>query len=465
VADPSKVVHVTNSRFNEREPALSPDGRWVAYQSDETGRAEVFVSDFPKAVRKWQASRSGGQLPTCGVTGASCSSRTPRGRSRSASPRAATRSSWARRNACRSPGRRSASSRRRAAGASVRRFVPRTASGPPRAVRLRGHHRARPPRPPVATPRRGVGGLPCIASRRSSCRSWSQSGDPSPRPALAHDPRTTARKLSQGLDVEGVGRLTSSTAGSTSTRRCSRGPARTRLHEPPQRAGLGPHGPGDARFRDHLPRPEARPGRVRLRHQHDARRGVLGGPVAGRNDDGAPARRRARPAAGPLPHDRAPGDGDARHLPARGSLRPVPRHGGAEGAGAHRRHAHDALAPDRFAIPASDDGLPGAGPIRRYDWFQQLWRERRSDWARTVSQDQRAVVFLGDSITQGWGGGLGAAFPGTKVANRGISGDTTRGVLLRLEETCSRFTRRRSCCSSARTTSRKGRHPRWSQAT
>jgi lysophospholipase L1-like esterase len=44
------------------------------------------------------------------------------------------------------------------------------------------------------------------------------------------------------------------------------------------------------------------------------------------------------------------------------------------------------------------------------------------------------VVFLGDSITQGWGGGLGAAFPGVKVVNRGISGDTTRGVLLRLED-------------------------------
>ncbi len=89
---------------------------------------------------------------------------------------------------------------------------------------------------------------------------------------------------------------------------------------------------------------------------------------------------------------------------------------------------------DRFAIPATDDGLPGAGPIRRYEWFQKLWRERRSVWAQQVDQDQRAVVFLGDSITQGWGGGLGAAFPGIKVANRGISGDTTRGVLLRLEE-------------------------------
>ena len=91
-------------------------------------------------------------------------------------------------------------------------------------------------------------------------------------------------------------------------------------------------------------------------------------------------------------------------------------------------------APDRFAIPARDDGLPGAGPIRRYPWFQDLWRERRSAWAQRVDQDRHAVVFLGDSITQGWGGGLGAAFPGLKVANRGISGDTTRGVLLRLQE-------------------------------
>ena len=89
---------------------------------------------------------------------------------------------------------------------------------------------------------------------------------------------------------------------------------------------------------------------------------------------------------------------------------------------------------DLFAIPATDDGLPGAGPIRRYEWFQSLWRERRSAWAQRVDQDQHAVVFLGDSITQGWGGGLGAAFPGIKVANRGISGDTSRGVLLRLAE-------------------------------
>lgn len=89
---------------------------------------------------------------------------------------------------------------------------------------------------------------------------------------------------------------------------------------------------------------------------------------------------------------------------------------------------------DRFAIPATDDGLPGAGPIRRYDWFQQLWRTRRALWAAERERDQRAVVFLGDSITQGWNDRLAAAFPGMKVANRGINGDTTRGVLIRLED-------------------------------
>ncbi len=87
-----------------------------------------------------------------------------------------------------------------------------------------------------------------------------------------------------------------------------------------------------------------------------------------------------------------------------------------------------------FAIPATDEGLPGEGTIRRYEWFQKLWEKRRSSWAETAEADQGAVVFLGDSITQGWGGALGAAFPGMKVANRGISGDTTRGVLIRLQE-------------------------------
>lgn len=85
------------------------------------------------------------------------------------------------------------------------------------------------------------------------------------------------------------------------------------------------------------------------------------------------------------------------------------------------------------ALPATDDGLDGVGPIRRYDWFQKLWLKKRSDWAQRTEQDQGALVFLGDSITQGWGEGMGGSFPGVQVANRGISGDTTRGMLIRLD--------------------------------
>jgi len=96
--------------------------------------------------------------------------------------------------------------------------------------------------------------------------------------------------------------------------------------------------------------------------------------------------------------------------------------------------AMGAEANSHFQIPASDDGLPGTGPIRRYDWFRSLWSQRRTAWHERLQQDQNAVVFLGDSITQGWGDDMGGDFPGVKLANRGISGDTSRGVLIRLEE-------------------------------
>lgn len=89
---------------------------------------------------------------------------------------------------------------------------------------------------------------------------------------------------------------------------------------------------------------------------------------------------------------------------------------------------------EKLAIPASDEGLPGAGPIRRADWFQNVWLNRRSQFAREASQQQHAVVFLGDSITQGWGERLQKYFPDVKLANRGISGDTTRGMLVRLDD-------------------------------
>ena len=94
----------------------------------------------------------------------------------------------------------------------------------------------------------------------------------------------------------------------------------------------------------------------------------------------------------------------------------------------------DFLGASKFAIPANDEGLPGEGPIRRYQWFQNLWEKKRAGWAKQIKQDQGALVFLGDSITQGWGDNFRGHFKGVKVANRGISGDTTRGVLIRLKE-------------------------------
>ncbi len=87
-----------------------------------------------------------------------------------------------------------------------------------------------------------------------------------------------------------------------------------------------------------------------------------------------------------------------------------------------------------LAVPATDEGLPGNGPIRRYEWFLKLWEQRRTQWAAQVEQQQGALVFLGDSITQGWGDQLHQQFATVKVANRGISGDTTRGMLVRLPQ-------------------------------
>ncbi len=89
--------------------------------------------------------------------------------------------------------------------------------------------------------------------------------------------------------------------------------------------------------------------------------------------------------------------------------------------------------PATLEIPATDEGLPGAGPIRRFDWFKSHWLGRRSQWIKRVEEDQGAVVFLGDSITEGWGDDFKQSFGKLKVANRGISGDTTRGMLLRLD--------------------------------
>ena len=88
----------------------------------------------------------------------------------------------------------------------------------------------------------------------------------------------------------------------------------------------------------------------------------------------------------------------------------------------------------KFALPASEEGLPGEGMLRRYDGYVKTWARLREQWSKQISQDQGAVAFLGDSITQGWTPAFRGHFEGMKKANRGIGGDTTRGMLIRLEE-------------------------------
>ncbi len=62
-ADTTRVPLIV-TRFDEEAIALSPDGRWLAYQSDETGRTEVFVRPFPNtSAFKHQVSNGGGTAP------------------------------------------------------------------------------------------------------------------------------------------------------------------------------------------------------------------------------------------------------------------------------------------------------------------------------------------------------------------------------------------------------------------
>jgi Tol biopolymer transport system component len=57
---PSPLLHTP---FSESHGQISPDGKWLAYYSNETGRTEVYVQPFPSGAGKWQISTSGGLLP------------------------------------------------------------------------------------------------------------------------------------------------------------------------------------------------------------------------------------------------------------------------------------------------------------------------------------------------------------------------------------------------------------------
>jgi len=52
-----------SSKGSETNGQISPDGKWVAYASDESGNWEIYVTSFPSAAGKWQVSRGGGTEP------------------------------------------------------------------------------------------------------------------------------------------------------------------------------------------------------------------------------------------------------------------------------------------------------------------------------------------------------------------------------------------------------------------
>jgi eukaryotic-like serine/threonine-protein kinase len=57
------------SQFNKLDPTFSPDGRWLAYTSDESGRGEVYITPFPKGNGKFEVSTNGGGVPRWGRDG------------------------------------------------------------------------------------------------------------------------------------------------------------------------------------------------------------------------------------------------------------------------------------------------------------------------------------------------------------------------------------------------------------
>jgi Tol biopolymer transport system component len=62
-----KPFRVTAAR--ETKPRISPDGRYVAYVSDESGQREIYLTLFPSGEGKWQVSIGGGNYPRWGKSG------------------------------------------------------------------------------------------------------------------------------------------------------------------------------------------------------------------------------------------------------------------------------------------------------------------------------------------------------------------------------------------------------------
>jgi Tol biopolymer transport system component len=60
---PVQAVPVVTSRFADKHPVFSPDGRWLVYDSNETGRYEIYVQPFRGQGPRWRVSTEGGTRP------------------------------------------------------------------------------------------------------------------------------------------------------------------------------------------------------------------------------------------------------------------------------------------------------------------------------------------------------------------------------------------------------------------
>lgn len=91
--------------------------------------------------------------------------------------------------------------------------------------------------------------------------------------------------------------------------------------------------------------------------------------------------------------------------------------------------ASAADAPTPYPDSKDTAAWPGRGPIRLHPWMAD---NRASFWTKR-EKDRGAVVFVGSSMIGNWKT-LAADFPALKVANRGIGGDVSRGLLFRFKE-------------------------------
>jgi Tol biopolymer transport system component len=83
---PSDVTMLLDNRFNNGRPAVSPSGSWMAYDSDMSGRPEIYVERYPGLGNRQPISSEGGRLPMWSRTGRELFFSTPDGRQMFAVP-------------------------------------------------------------------------------------------------------------------------------------------------------------------------------------------------------------------------------------------------------------------------------------------------------------------------------------------------------------------------------------------